>query len=481
MLCAKSNRIVGFAALAAFSALFAFGGVNAAHAQAEPPTSISAGGPPGYDQNAIAFNSWLLYPSINFLAENSNNYFISPQSKLNGFSYGVSPALTGVWSNGIHTTTLFGTFQQLQYPPDIQSPGESNINALSGEGTWTQQYAPLRDLNFTFVGDYSHQSLQAGLTSAIPSATPFTGFIVLPDGNIQLPNGTIVNPTTGQVVGQAGSSASASPTSFVNPSDTFTGTAKVQKTFSYGVVDVSASVQRVDYENENQGTSSNSFDYTNKTFSEDGAFWLGSVFYAYSTGSFNIRTTDPSSIPGNNSTAYRIIGGIGTRQFGLFRASAYFGHQGYGTSGSGSSGGNVYGGALTYYPTSAWTISATVDESINLSPAGAAPSNQAIGIGGITPLQVSTSGSTQVTSTALHVSDAINPQWTASGTFGFVHVENIGSPIWQNSYVADGQLTYNMWRNLTLTWEYQYSGIVSNEPQASTVRNLITMSATYKF
>ena len=94
----------------------------------------------------------------------------------------------------------------------------------------------------------STQTLQAGLTSAIPTSTPFTGFIVLPDGNIQLPNGTIINPS-GQVVGQAGASASSSPTSFVNPYDTFTGTAKVQKIFSYGIVDLGVSVQRVDYEN----------------------------------------------------------------------------------------------------------------------------------------------------------------------------------------------------------------------------------------
>jgi hypothetical protein len=473
MLCAKSNRIAGFTALAVFSALFAFGGIN--RARAEPPTTIPAGGPPSFDPNAIPFESWLLYPSVNFLAENSNNYFISSQSKLSGVAFGVDPALTAVWSNGIHTTTLYGSFQQLQYPPDNGVPQESKINALSGEGTWTQQYAPLRDLNFTFVGDYNHQTLQPGLTSAIPSLTPFTGFIVLPDGNIQEPNGTIINPTTGQVVGQAGSSASASPTSFFNPYDTFTGTAKVQKIFSYGIADLSASIQRTDYEN--QGTA----DFTNKTFSEDGSFWLGPVFYAYSNGSFNMRETDPTLGPIPDTTAYRIIGGIGTRQFEFFRASAYFGHQGSGTSGSASSGGNVFGGVLTYYPTPAWTVNATIDETINLSPAGAPPSNQAIGIGGITPLQVSTSGSTQTTSTALNVSYGINQQWSSTGTFGFVHVENIGSPIWQNSYVADGQLSYNIWRNLTLMWEYQYSGIVSNAPQSSPVRNLITMSATYKF
>ena len=54
--------------------------------------------------------------------------------------------------------------------------------------------------------------------------------------------------------------------------------------------------------------------------------------------------------------------------------------------------------------------------------------HQAIGNPGITPLQIPLSGSTQTTSTALHASYAINPQWTVNGLFGFMHIENIGSP-----------------------------------------------------
>lgn len=473
MLCAKSTRKGNFTTLAALIALLTLGGIHTSRAQ-EPPTTIPAGGPPSYDPNAIAFNHWLLYPSINFLAENSNNYFISPQSKLSGWAFGINPAMTAEWSNGIHTTTLFGTFQQLQYPPDNQTPQESKISAPSGEGTWTQQYAPLRDLNFTFVGDYVHQTLQAGLTSAIPTSVGFTGTTVLPNGNIVLPNGTIVSPT-GQVVGQVGPSVSAAPTSFVNPYDTFTATAKAQKIFSDGIATVGASVARTDYE------SAGTADYTNKTFTEDASFWLGSVFYAYSDGSYNIHATDPTSTsPATTLTAYRIIGGIGTRQFGLFRASAYFGHQGSGASGT-SSGGNVYGGVLTYYPTQAWTISASVDETINIAPTNAPPSNLAIGIPGVTPLQIATSSSTQTTSAGLHASYEISPQWISAGLFGFVHVEYIGSPLWSNSYVADLQLSYKIWRNMTLAWEYQYSSIVSNQPLTSANRNLIMMNATYHF
>ena len=468
MLCAESNRIKHVLALVLFGAIFAFGWVTAA--RAEPPTSIPAGGPPAYDPNAIAFNSWLFYPQVNFLTSNSDNYFATPNyalspQRISGWEIGIIPSMTAVWSNGIHTTTLYGNFQYLDY----QTAGQ--LNSKNGEATWTQQYAPLRDLNFTFVGDYIHQTLQNGLTNAIPTATNFSGFIVLPNGNVQLPNGQIVNPTTGQVVGQAANPVNVGTQTFVNPFNVFTASASVQKILSDGIVTLGTSLARTNYEQ--QGST----DYTNKTFTEDAAFWLGPVFYFYTDGAYNIRTTDPDL----NSTSYRIVGGLGTRQVGLFRASTYFGHQGSGASGSASSGGNVYGGSLTYYPTNAWTISANIDETINIAPAGAPPSTQAIGIPGITPLQVPLSSSSQITSASLHSSYAINPQWSLNGLFGFTHIENIGSPIWDNSYVADASITYNMWRNLTLNLEYQYSSIMTNQPLSNANRNLVTMSAIYKF
>jgi hypothetical protein len=469
MPCAKSNRLLGFAALALFSALFAFGGVSAARAQ-EPPTSIPPGGPLPFDPNAIPFNSWLLYPSVNFLAENSNNYFITPQSKLSGWAFGVDPSMTAEWSNGIHTTTLYGNFQQLQYPPDGQVPQESKITSPSGEATWTQQYAPLRDLNFTFAGDYVHQTLSPALTSSIPTPTAFTGTTILSNGDIVLPNGTIVSPT-GQILGQVGPTASVGPTAFVNPYDQYTASAKVQKIFNGGIVTLGTSVQQVDYEH--AGTTN----FNNKYFSEDASFWLGPVFYAYTDGSFNIRTTDPNG----DSTAYRITGGIGTRQFGLFRTSAYFGYQGSGGATPDLDGGDVYGAAFSYYPTAVWTISANIDETINHAPANAPPSTQALAIPGITPLQIPITGATKVTSTSLHSSYVISPQWTVNGLFAYVHIDNIGSPIWDDSWVGDASVSYNIWRDLTLALEYQYSSIVSNQPQTNANRNLITMSATYKF
>ena len=469
----NANRIGGLTALAVFSAVFAFSGSGAALAQ-EPPVTIPAGGPPGYDSNAIPFYSWLVYPSINFLALNSNNFFLAPKSQLRGWEFSVNPNVTAIWSNGIHTTTIYGSVQRVEYPTN------NPLNGTNGEATFTQQYAPLRDLNFTLVGDYTHQTLSSGLTNAIPSAIAFTGITILPNGNIVLPNGNIINPTTGQVVGQIGTGFGVTPFSLVNAYDQYTATARAQKIFSEGIVTVGTSLARTNYVN--AGTA----DFTTKTFTEDAAFWLGSVFYFYTDGAFSIRDTEPLAVapgpgtPGSTSTAYRIIGGIGTRQIGLFRTSAYFGHQGSGGSGS-SAGGDVYGASLTYYPTPAWTISANANETINRASAGAPASNQAINIPGITPLQFANSSSTAITSAALNLSYTINPLWSVTGTFGFTHADFLGSPIWNDSYVADVQLSYQMRRNLTVLWDYQYSTIISDSPGTTASRNQVTMSATYKF
>src|ERR1700744_944104 len=111
----KFLRLGGLAALAMVTALAAGGAPRAAWAQ-QPPLSVPAGGPLPADAMAIPVNGWLLYPSLNLFSQYSNNIFLSPQAKLAGWGFGASPSLTAEWSNGIHTTTLFGNFSHIDYP-----------------------------------------------------------------------------------------------------------------------------------------------------------------------------------------------------------------------------------------------------------------------------------------------------------------------------------------------------------------------------
>lgn len=464
MLGARSISLGRSSLLAVCGAVILCGSLKQACAQ-EPPLAIPAGGPPAAGQGAIPVDGWLLYPELDTFTQYSNNYFLSPLSKIWGWSFGISPSMTAEWSNGIHTTTLYGDFTHVEYP--------TNNEAITndGEATVTQQYAPLRDLTFTLLGDYTHRTLAGALTSGIPSAITSTATTVLPNGNTVLPNGTVVTPS-GEVVGQIASAINVAALSLVNPYDQYTTTGQVQKIFGDGIVTLGASLRRQDYEEQQ------SSDNTAKTFTEDASFWLGPVFYIYSDGAFAMND---NSSPTPNSDVYRVVGGLGTRQFGLFRTSGYFGYQGSQSVGSLPAGGNVYGGSLTYYPTPLWTVGANMDFTVNLAPSGAVASTEALSTPAATPLQVPLSSSSQITVLSLHSQYAITPQWTATGLFSYSNVKSLGSPTWEDAWIAAATLSYAVRRDLTLTWQYQYGSIVSNETLTNATRNFVSMSAAYKF
>ena len=438
-------------------------------------SSASPGGNvPSSCRSAIPIEGWLLYPSIRVYSTYSDNLFLSPTAPIiKALGLGASPSLTAQWTNGIHTTTIYANFDSEIYPTD------NTINTFNREATVTQKYAPLPDLTFTVLGDYTHQTISSSLTNSIPNAisTPPSTPTRLSNGDVELPNGQIVSPS-GQIVGQVNPVLANSGIALVNPYDQYTGTATVSKIFNNGILTLGSSLASTDYQS-TQGMGPTSFtSFTTKTFKEDGAFWLGPVLYAYSDGAFSTRTENANLDA--NSNAYRVVGGIGTRQFGEFRGSLYFGYQGSEVQGSGTAGGEVYGGKISYYPTPAWTITAAIDEIINIS-SQTAVSTQALTLPADTPIQVPLSSSTRITNTSLKTQYTISPQWTATGTFGYTRTEYIDSPQRDNAWLADVVLSYDIWRNMTLTWEYQYTSIISNAANTSASRNLVTMSANYRF
>ncbi len=462
----RSGRTRHCALRVAISTCFLVGHINAGFAQSEPPLTIPATGPLPGPADGIPIGDWLLFPSTRTYSLYSDNLFQSSTAPISALGFGTSPSLTAQWTNGIHTTTLYGNIDRQVYPTD------NEINTFDREATATQRYSPLPDLTFTALGDYTHKTIASSLTNSIPSAIapPTATAIVLPNGNTELPNGNIVSPT-GQIVGQVNPALTANGTSLINPYDQFTGTFSVNKIFNHGILTLSSSTARTDYTN--PGTPG----FTTGSFGENAAFWLGPVFYAYSNGSF-ARTSDAS--PNPNSNAYRVVGGIGTRQFGLFRASLYFGHQGSEVQGSGTAGGDVYGGAISYYPTPAWTITTAIDETINISSETSA-STQALTVPVPIPLQIPLSASTRITATSLQTTYTISQQWRTSGNLSYTRIEYIDSPRLDNAWSTDATLSYDIWRNMTLAWEYQYANILSNAPLTSSKRNYVIMSATYKF
>jgi hypothetical protein len=423
-------------------------------------------------RSGIPVGEWLLYPSIRLYSIYSDNLFLAPSSPFNAFSFGANPSVTAQWSNGIHSSTIFASIDTQRYPTN------NLINTFDRQATFTQNYSPLPDLTFTVLGDYSHATVTGSLTNSIPSsiATPVTTPTLLPNGNKQLPNGEIVSPT-GQVVGNISGGSAANGISVVNPYDQYTTTATVTKIFNDAILTLGGSLAQTDYQNEQNPETSSAFSsFTSKTFTEAGSVALGPLFYVYSNGVFSSRANGEGVDP--NSQAYRIEGGIGTRQFGLFRTSFYSGYQGSNSDTSATAGGQIFGANLSYYPMLAWTITAAIDETINKAPGGGT-SNQALTVS--SPEQIALSSSTNITHSSLQTQYQISPQWTTIGSLSYTHIAYYGSSRLDNAWQFDAQLNYEIWRNMTLAWEYEYTVISSNAVGASATRNYMMMSANYRF
>ena len=459
---ATSNRLRSRALGGVLAALLLIGGLGAADAQ-EPPLSVPRRALSATPGDALAVGGWLFYPTINTYAQYTDNLFQTVINPISIWGVGVKPSMIAEWSNGIHTTSLYGNIEVRRYLTD------SEFNIFDRQAGFTQKYEALRDLTFSIHGDYSHQT-NASPVNAIPNGVASPGTTtVLPNGNTVLPNGNIISPT-GQIVGQVAPTVNVVGTqTLVNPSNVYTGTASIEKILNRGFIGLTGSLSRTEYDN-----TSISSDVTAKTLTGGGSIWLGPVFYAYTNGTY------ASQISIVGSSAYRVVGGIGTRKIGLFQASAYYGHQGSDVQNSGTAGGEVYGGSLTYYPTPIWTIGVSIDETVNISNQTGA-TNIILNNQAPSALTIPVSSSTRSTATSLNTSYLLSVQWSINGTFGFTHVDYINSPRVDNSWLADVVFGYKVTPRMTLSWEYQYSSIISNIPLNSSRRNFVSMGANYKF
>ena len=140
----------------------------------------------------------------------------------------------------------------------------------------------------------------------------------------------------------------------------------------------------------------------------------------------------------------------------------------------------MYGGVLSYYPTSKWTLTGTVDRTRNIA-SQASLTNLALTLPALSPVQIPLGASTQITSASLQSSYEFTPQWFANWQLAYTRIEFVGTPRLDNAWLFDAILRYDIWRNMSLTWEYRYRRILSNAPLTSATSNYGMMGATYKF
>jgi len=413
----------------------------------EPPP-VDSGRPnvferPGRADDAMVVGSWLLYPSAfgGFIYDTNVNQGTSGKggSSVKGVSspgMDVAPSLLAQQDDGLFKTTLYGNADGRFYFRNVPSGGQV-ISARAGA---TETYKPLPDVIINGQADYTRQQdLFSTLGTDQTVAT--------------------LNPTG------VGLAPTANPASY----DQLSMAASIQKNFARSFVSVGGSAVDISY-GTSSGTAAASPSGVTYTGIGRGGFWIVPALYVYVEGGADSRDYQTQSL---SSTGYRVITGLGTDRVGLMRGEIYVGYQAetYNGPGIGTVGSPVFGVRGHYYPLPELTLNLSIDEAIGVS----AQAPQA-------PTLTSTAGSSTRVDTALLTADySLSQQWSATGRGGYIRTEYVGAGRRDDAWTIGGTLTYNFFRNVGLTFDYQHIDLSSSVVAQGFTRDVVTIGATYRY
>ena len=447
MLRIASDRMRGLALCLVFG-ICVFGGVDLALAQA-PPLNPPEERP--LVSGPYSIGQWFLTPTLDLSTLYNSNIQSSTTNKLAGPAFHYHPALQGEFDTGIYDTRVYGSYDSTIYPT------HSTLNTSNPQAGAIETYAPLRDLIFTAQLDYTHSTNAAVIVSSIP--TPIT------------------SPANPAPQGAAGLVTIQQTT--VNPNDNYTATASVYKEFNRAFLKLGSSIALTQYEIGSSGSSPN---YYKENYNGTAGFWFTPFLYAFADA------VDVNTIPavGLVSNSYLARGGVGSDQIGLFQGSIYYGNQGTAVDqGGGTASGNVYGGAISYFPTPPWTMSVSVDRIRNRSDiTGSTPG--AGGLPGLAGISINlgsttTASSTQITSIGYRSSYTFSEQTSAFVVVSDSRISLLGTPRVDNSWAASAGISYKLSENLSLSANYSYTRYISEQPLTSFNQSVISLGAHYNF
>ena len=421
--------------------------VPAAASNAPPNGEIS---PTGEYKEGVAVGPWMLYPSI-FVGGVYNSNFNQAATAANtdsGWSLRVAPRLIATSTDGaIHSTTLYGV-------GDFQF---FNGNTATADAGWTQNYSPTQDVTLNFNLRYTRE------TSLFTSALNFNNNAIGPSGTPPVTIPIIVNPF--------GTSPSVNPIAY----NQLTAGVSATKTFGEGFATVSATAFDIifDHGDSNPAPFNVSHDGASVWLSGKAGYHFVPGVYAYAEVTGVWQRYNASIFDTNG---YRIIGGLGTDdKNSLFRGEIYGGYQyqhqqqqavpTFGIPQNSDS--PVFGGRLSYYPTQYWTVIASVDE--------------VLGIATIVAPTIPQGTPNLVTTALLQTTYGLSRQWSVGARVGYTRSDYTGFNRLDTGWMAGGSFNYEIWRNLRLTLDYQYSTSHSNLAFNSFNTNVYTAGLTYRY
>ena len=382
---------------------------------------------PNKDYRGLHLGDWMLYPSLLVGGIYDSNLVWSSHFPVRAAGVRVNPRLVADRDAGIHKTTVYAEADARIFPS--LTFGEAVTAQLGASHVWEVQ----RDLVVRARLQFDRRALH------------------LSGGLVTLPGG--------------GSATLASPLL----SNGFTASAAIQKSFDRLFVGASVESEKRLYESFR--TSGGLFpqnyrDSFVNTFGGRAGAWISPAVYAFGEALGNIRDVADST---HSSHGYRVLAGLGSDRVSLFRGELFAGvqRQYYENAALSAAASPVFGGKIFWYPTRAITVRATLDQTFSDAnlPSPSNPNGHPA----------------RVTAALLHLHYQIAKHWSATVRGGYLHSVYLGGIRRDDAWQTGATFSYDIYRNMALTLDYDFQRVNSNSIDASFTRNAVNIGLKYRY
>lgn len=457
---------------------------------------------PAPTEQGLDIEGWLVYPSMFLGYIFNDNIYGRPTHRVGASGVRVRPAFEALRDNGLHKTMVYLDADLQAYPGlgvgdrlgpwfRIYDAPPTNLAARAGV---THVWDPTPDLTFHFNLDFARQSglfspsfganaTQAYLTGAATFSTvqqytnQFSGAI---SAEKKITDRAFIRATAAASYISYDSRPSAQP---------FTG--GLFPITPFDVVNSQAIGQAF-------GNYQNGFSYRGML---RGGAWLTPQIYGFVEPGVDIRRYDNRIF---DSNGYRVIAGIGSDMISLFRGEIYGGYQAqYSTNGLfGAATAPAFGARLFYFPTRDLTFSIGVDQTLS-----SAVAPFAAGFNGVTGTGIGALGGfgaglfgfagvarpsvASITRQVMAQADyMITPYLTASLRGGYGETRFDGVPLANSAWSGGASASYNFWRDVSLTVDYQFLKTSLKTDQITRLntafasgytKNVVSVGLNYRF
>ena len=381
---------------------------------------------------------FLVYPSFFAGVIYNDNAYPTLDGRKAALGIAFAPNVTAIDDEGLHKTTLTLNADAEIYPGSTRAPlGGESPTQVSGGASVQHVWTPTQDLTINVAAGFARQY---GLFGSLLAA-----------------GSDFVSATSqGNVV------------TYPQFSNQFSGSVSVEKKITeQWFLRGGLGAQDIVYEGVPIGVGGglNGADYN--AFLRTGV-WVTPQVNAFVEGGADLRRYGDSWY---NSNAYRLIGGLGSDLIGLFRGEVFAGWQQL-VSAEGTFGAveaPAYGGRIYYYPTPYLTLAASVDQSFGAAATPATPKG-------------TRSPSAETVEGRFQADYKFAKYWSATVRAGYGWTTWSNNPLVESEWTVGGGVSYDFWRNIALTLNYQYTATAANQAGVAVYnQNIVSAGMTYRY